>query len=737
MQTRRRSLSGISHRPRREAFSLIELSVVILVIGLFSAGALLLTDNEGSQRCVEETDAEIVAIQEALENFALREQRYPKPANPTLGTNDGNYGLELTNGVNPADASFDTLEPAGLTASNGVLIGNLPFVTLGLANSMDTDCWNQHYTYAVSNALTSRHPTEGYPEPKTTGRIGLRAGTPTSAQILSDYGSYVILSHGPDGVGARKRGASAASASPCVGNGIDVANCDSDHLFFTVPRVGGEATLPEHFDDIISTHVRTMNCTASTEGWLGNCAGLVPALNNGATTIVTNTNANYTGNANFSCTNGVLTSSGEVCTPSCIADGQPSGGNPAACCNGDSDGNGTCGTQASQSCCYTAGPIHTSITIFSGPQSSCTTLNDAPVGNCHNGSTGYYEFCGAGPCGSSCIADGSSSGGNPAACCNGDSDGNGTCGTQASCTPCATYQGTEADLYGTSNPGVGCWNYTKADCSTEIDMAPCDGTPTSPPSGWPVCGGPPPCIADGQPSGGNPANCCNGDSDGNGTCGTQTSCIADGQPSGGNPANCCNGDSDGNGTCGTQSACGATEDYGSCTGGTCDVCCNGALGSCPNNHGGDIGLTMGRGCDGSICSPPCLADGSSSGGTPTACCNGDSDGNGTCGTQAACNGYYDPQGGWGPGTLVCPGCDYIGQHKVLSYHNCDIGPCAPPPTPDQPGDAEASIIATLIAAGQNPNDYQICVASGSGSCPSPGCDAWFENNVEVGYAVRK
>jgi hypothetical protein len=34
-------------------------------------------------------------------------------------------------------------------------------------------------------------------------------------------------------------------------------------------------------------------------------------------------------------------------------------------------------------------------------------------------------------------------------------------------------------------------------------------------------GGPGPCTVDGQPSGGNPANCCNGDSDGNGTCGTQ------------------------------------------------------------------------------------------------------------------------------------------------------------------------------------------------------------------------
>ncbi len=86
-----------------------------------------------------------------------------------------------------------------------------------------------------------------------------------------------------------------------------------------------------------------------------------------------------------------------------------------------------------------------------------------------------------------CTPDGQPSGGNPASCCNGDSDGNGTCGTQASCTPCVTYQGSELDLYGTFNGGAGCWNYTKADCSTEGDAAPCDGTTTTPPAGWSVC----------------------------------------------------------------------------------------------------------------------------------------------------------------------------------------------------------------------------------------------------------
>ena len=118
-----------------------------------------------------------------------------------------------------------------------------------------------------------------------------------------------------------------------------------------------------------------------------------------------------------------------------------------------------------------------------------------------------------------CLLDGQNSQGSASNCCNGDSDGNGICGSSGTCMNAAVKSwacGAELDdrecpagqkIVLTSTPCASPWvGYTRWSFTCENDVA---------------CGYTPPCTADGQPSGGNPASCCNGDSDGNGTCGTQ------------------------------------------------------------------------------------------------------------------------------------------------------------------------------------------------------------------------
>ncbi len=118
-----------------------------------------------------------------------------------------------------------------------------------------------------------------------------------------------------------------------------------------------------------------------------------------------------------------------------------------------------------------------------------------------------------------------------------------------------------------------------------------------------------------------------------GECGG-VACTADGASSGGNPANCCNGDSDGNGTCGTQvGGCGPTDDSGSCTGFSCNICCNGTAATCANGTGGDVPLTFGAGCDGSLCPVPTSC-------APTQCSNNTIGGTGNL-ESAACSGCTD------------------------------------------------------------------------------------------------
>lgn len=88
----------------------------------------------------------------------------------------------------------------------------------------------------------------------------------------------------------------------------------------------------------------------------------------------------------------------------------------------------------------------------------------------------------------------------------------------------------------------------------------------------------------------------------------------------------------------------------------------------------------------------------------------------------------------------CSDCAAVSSYKVFEYYHCDIMPC---PMPNPPvGDTRQSAIDEvtnqLRAAGKDPNNYNIDIAEGGGSCPAPGCDAGpFPMTVGVAYACEK
>lgn len=337
------------------------------------------------------------------------------------------------------------------------------------------------------------------------------------------------------------------------------------------------------------------SCASQAIGWSGaasGCTGTAPGLGHGAgPTSVTNSAGGKTGAVNVSCSFGALSQSGATCA----------------------DISGTC--SAYRRLCDT-GP-------YSDYQDACTASGGTPqtqggsgIMNCFgNTEMSYNVRCCGGSCPnqtlnwSSCSASlggslgggetrtvnntaGGYTGSTVAACDAGTlSQSGSSCTPTATCSPCATYVGTESDIYGTGG-SAGCWDYTHADCSTEVDMAPCDGTFRSPPSGWANCSAGPPCTTDGSPPGGG--GCCNSDTDGNGLCGYQPPagdpCFDNGYGSG-----CLTSGSD------YGTGCIGTDIFGNGT-----VCCAGCT--------------------------TCTADGIAPG--PGGCCNADTDGNGQCGYQA-------------------------------------------------------------------------------------------------------
>jgi prepilin-type N-terminal cleavage/methylation domain-containing protein len=127
----------------QSGFSLVELTVVLVIVALLSSGLLLGLSAQRDVTSNQEVQRQLDSIKEALLAFAITNGRLPCPAFPNLPNTDANAGLE-----GRLDANSDC---------NSTLNGHgvLPWATLGLP---ETDTWGQRFTYFASSKFT-RHVT--------------------------------------------------------------------------------------------------------------------------------------------------------------------------------------------------------------------------------------------------------------------------------------------------------------------------------------------------------------------------------------------------------------------------------------------------------------------------------------------------------------------------------------------------------------------------------------------------
>ncbi|MBI5041503.1 MAG: prepilin-type N-terminal cleavage/methylation domain-containing protein [Gammaproteobacteria bacterium] len=118
-------------RHTHAGFTLIEMAVVLVIVGLLLGGMLvpLATQMETDRR--KETTATLESIREALIGFAVVNRRLPCP-----------------------DTNADGREDCPSGAPNGGPKG-LPFADLGVSS---TDAWDNTWRYAVTNAFTTAPP---------------------------------------------------------------------------------------------------------------------------------------------------------------------------------------------------------------------------------------------------------------------------------------------------------------------------------------------------------------------------------------------------------------------------------------------------------------------------------------------------------------------------------------------------------------------------------------------------
>lgn len=147
------------NRQYLSGFTLAELAVVLVIIGLLLGGLFMPLSGQMDSRYRADTDKALSDAREALIGFAIVNGRLPCPADRTIASANTDAGAEAVIAAGGpcrcTTATSGIAVAVGGTACNETspssVTGVLPWATLGLP---ETDAWGNRYTYRVTTRFS-------------------------------------------------------------------------------------------------------------------------------------------------------------------------------------------------------------------------------------------------------------------------------------------------------------------------------------------------------------------------------------------------------------------------------------------------------------------------------------------------------------------------------------------------------------------------------------------------------
>ena len=205
-----------------KGFTLVEMAVVLVIMGLLLAGLLGPLSAQIEQRRTEETRIILDEAKESLVGYVLANKFFPCPDVNVIPT--GTEGAR--NGLNECIN----------------LEGILPWQTLGVRG---LDSWGRYIRYRPSTNFTNNVTFFGITD---TGDIRVNSDTGT----LTTSAVAVLISHGPNGFGGiNATQASPANLMPAPTGADELENSNGLNLIYIshTPTPPGSAN---EFDDTVS-----------------------------------------------------------------------------------------------------------------------------------------------------------------------------------------------------------------------------------------------------------------------------------------------------------------------------------------------------------------------------------------------------------------------------------------------------------------------------------------------------
>lgn len=226
-----------AHNKGCKGFTLIEVAIAVLVIGLIMTPLLALYNVQYQQKMIGGSEGRLRDIASAINVYVEQNDRYPVPASFLTSEADPEHGMEGTTPDTCPDVTtngfclFDNSTPAPVT-DDDVLIGAVPFSALKMESDLALDTWGNKILYAVARVQTdaSTFDVNGsatITEQALDGTTNLPETEPLAHDVF-------LVSFGKEGKGAYS--ADGILLADCEEAGQpenEDENCDFDNVFLS------------------------------------------------------------------------------------------------------------------------------------------------------------------------------------------------------------------------------------------------------------------------------------------------------------------------------------------------------------------------------------------------------------------------------------------------------------------------------------------------------------------------
>ena len=196
------------------AFSLIELSIVILIISILASSGLTIFKSTNLSSKTKVTKDKIDAVYKALGNYLITYRRLPCPASLELDNSNASYGNEVRTVPITGPCPSSTSGGVIISSSNTNLVyGMIPTKTLGLSGDMAEDGFGTKLSYIIDKRFAIAVDSSAIVGFEGTNGNDLADGSSTlhsnviiqikdlSASVILSNAIMVIVSHGTNKFG--------------------------------------------------------------------------------------------------------------------------------------------------------------------------------------------------------------------------------------------------------------------------------------------------------------------------------------------------------------------------------------------------------------------------------------------------------------------------------------------------------------------------------------------------------